>query len=185
MEGEKFLTMLRGKTVRMMGLLASLMVVTALALRFPGIPNFPRDGVVVTAIYLKMFGLPASIVPVSRRFWTPGRDVIVEAESRLIPFLQRETTSTKTEDFSNTLTGILAGFKYQRTQYAGVMIGHKKVILLNFVGPERWRAPGIGKEAFFWHWRYINARHGGSYFWNVLYDVNSGTFSDLSYQESF
>lgn len=101
-------------------------------------------------------------------YFTPLKDDILKAESKLIDFIEFATPESKGYPFVPDLDKKLANYK---RQYVGVVLKGEKKIWLNFfcrvIGNFDWK-----------HNPCVFYRGGGCYF-NVLYSIDSGEFSKL------
>jgi hypothetical protein len=96
-------------------------------------------------------------------YWTPGRDDVLAFEQRLAPYLQQAAPQT--------YPGRLRELNVYRRQYAGILVNGQRVIFANFFC----NAHDTG-----WQREIVFVLDGGSCYFEVKYDVETGEFSDLS-----
>jgi hypothetical protein len=92
--------------------------------------------------------------------WTPSATDLAAMESRIDKI--GELKSKSGSDIKNP--------RQMYRQYVGILIGGQRFIYINGMGE---------KPDDDWRYRLQDVCDGGSSFWGVVYNVQSGSFSDL------
>ena len=121
------------------------------------------DGVIVPQDKARDFYGSSSVTA----YFTPSRDDVLAAESQLQEYLEEKTPQSLGFPFVPDLGQDLANYK---RQYVGIILNGKKKIWLNFFC-----------NALNANWRQMpySVLGGGGCYFNLLYDIESGAFSDL------
>ena len=98
-------------------------------------------------------------------YWTPTEDDIPTLEGKLESFLRQNA-----ESFRRQPSVWEQLFSYKR-QYVGVIINEKQIIFGNFFCTE----PGVK-----WREEWVLVMDGGDCFFQLQFDVESGTFTKLT-----
>ncbi len=96
-------------------------------------------------------------------YWTPSQAEVLALENRLGPYLQQ----TAPRDYPGPLRDLS---EYKR-QYVGILINGQQVIFVNFFC----NAHGLD-----WSREFVFVTDGGSCYFEVKYNLETGEFSDLS-----
>ena len=96
-------------------------------------------------------------------YWTPSRDDVLAFEQRLGPYLQGAAPQAG--------PGALKDLNEYRRQYVGILVNGQRVIFANFFC-----------DAYHTDWQHeiVFVLDGGSCYFEVKYDVQTGAFYDLS-----
>ena len=98
------------------------------------------------------------------QYWTPSEADIVEAESKLVAFLQQ----TKAPKFQQEK--ILKNIKTYKRQYVGVVKNGEQDIFINFF---------CDSGHVEWTKHFVMVSDGGACFFQVTFSTKTKTFSDL------
>ena len=123
------------------------------------------EGVIFAGASAKQMDLEA-IVGFSETiddYWTPSRDDVLAFEQRLGPYLQQAAPQTD--------PGALSDLNEYRRQYVGLLVNGQRVIFANFF------CNGNDTD---WQHKIVYPLDGGSCYFEVKYDVETGAFYDLS-----
>lgn len=100
-------------------------------------------------------------------YFTPLREDVLKAEAGVVDYIDDHTPQVKGYPFVPDLDQKLANYK---RQYAGAVMSGKRKIWMNFFC----RTINDG-----WKRKLFKVFGGGACYFNVLYDIDSGTFSEL------
>jgi len=108
-------------------------------------------------------GLGQIIGEKTEGYWTPGRDDVLALEQRLEPYLQQAAPQT--------YPGPLRELNVYRRQYLGILVNGQRVIFTNFF---------CNAYDTDWQRDIVFVLDGGSCYFEVKYDIETGEFYDLS-----
>lgn len=97
--------------------------------------------------------------------WTPDAEMVAALETRLPAYLAQNQ-----DKFNATKAPIVESIAEYKRQYWGEMKNNKRVIVVN----------AMCRELENWRTQRVLILDGGDCFFNVNYDVDAGTFFDLS-----
>lgn len=100
-------------------------------------------------------------------YFTPSREDVLQAESKVIGYIKDNSPQMRGYPFDPDLSQGLANYK---RQYVGVILKAKRKIWLNFF---------CNTDIYDWKREPYVVFGGGACYFNLLYDVASGEFSDL------
>ena len=100
-------------------------------------------------------------------YFTPPREDILRAEAKVIDYIEDNTPQARGYPFAPDLDKKLANYK---RQYVGIVLDAKRKIWFNFFC-------NAGNDS--WKRNPYSVIGGGACYFNLLYDVDSETFSDL------
>lgn len=95
-------------------------------------------------------------------YWTPSQEDVLAFEKALPPYLREAVP----QDYHGPLRGLST---YKR-QYVGLLLKDQPVIFANFF---------CDTHDINWQQRWVQVMDGGSCYFEIKYDVQAGTFSDL------
>jgi hypothetical protein len=121
------------------------------------------DGVIVTKDRAREFYYSSKL----QGYFTPSKQDVLKAEGAVIDYIEDHTPQFKGYPYVPDLDYKLANYK---RQYVGLVIDGKRKIRLNFFC----RTHNID-----WKRYPVGVLGGGGCYFNVQYDIDSGTFSEL------
>lgn len=111
-------------------------------------------------------------------YWTPTPDQVEKVEKDLQKFYS--TKILKHEKFSKSCFGqfdrVAEPLEHFYRQYAGVVIGNKESLCLNFFPKEHLEFRKLISKEIDWRYKPIIVMDGGPTFWQVEYDLEMGKF---------
>ena len=124
------------------------------------------EGVIFAGASAKQMDLEAMIgfFETIDDYWTPSRDDVLAFEERLGPYLQQAAPP-------QTDPSPLSDLNKYRRQYIGILVDGQRVIFANFF------CNGHHTD---WQHELVFVLDGGSCYFEVKYDVQTGAFYDLS-----
>ena len=124
------------------------------------------EGVIFAGASAKQMDLEAMIgfFETIDDYWTPSRDDVLAFEQRLGPYLQQAAPP-------QTDPSPLSDLNKYRRQYIGILVDGQRVIFANFF------CNGHHTD---WQHKIVYPIDGGSCYFEVKYDVQTGAFYDLS-----
>lgn len=121
------------------------------------------EGVIFTAASTEQMRLDLMIGEKTEGYWTPGRDDVLVFEQRLEPYLQQAAPQT--------YPGPLRELNVYQRQYVGILVNGQRVIFANFF---------CNAYDTDWQREFVFVLDGGSCYFEVKYDIETGEFYDLS-----
>lgn len=121
------------------------------------------EGVIFAQASAEQMGLDFVVGKKVDGYWTPDRDAVLTFEQRLGPYLQQAAPQT--------YPGPLRDINVYRRQYVGILVNGQRVIFTNFF---------CTTDDFDWQREIVFVLDGGSCYFEVKYDVETGEFYDLS-----
>jgi len=123
------------------------------------------EGVIFAGASAKQMDLEAMIGfrETINDYWTPSRDDVLAFEEGIGPYLQQAAPQTG--------PGSLSDLNEYRRQYIGIVANGQRVIFANFF------CNGYDTD---WQHKIVYPLDGGSCYFEVKYDVQTGAFYDLS-----
>lgn len=121
------------------------------------------EGVIFAGASAEQMGLKTIISETIDDYWTPSRDDVLAFEQHLGLYLQQAAPQT--------YPGPLRDLSKYRRQYVGILVKGQRVIFANFF---------CTTDDTDWKHEFVFVLDGGSCYFEVKYDVQTGVFYDLS-----
>lgn len=122
------------------------------------------EGVIFSQEKTEQMGLGPILDSSASGYWTPDRDQVQSLEDRLEPYLQQATPQAH--------RGPLRPLNEYTRQYVGLLINEQRVIYTNFF------CNPLDHDN--WQREYVLVMDGGSCYFEIKYDVETGELYGLS-----